>query len=659
MASHLSEMTTRRGCDLEPLNVEGAPSSSATGSQAVQPEAPSPASSRAPSAEPEEPAITLPPLRPRAPKGSGKGGARPSSNARTYRNGAVGPALQRQHRAQKWMNSRLEGLVPRDLHTEDIAILTAQRVQAPAAFQDVVWWAIPEMLQVQDPDAHLPVNVGVVLVFADEHSQSEVELCRRCCKLFEIAGQEAPPMIFLPHSGDPKTSPERSADETCELLTAVFRHGVDMAISGEAEGFELACEVRMAINKHKVLVAQVDHAFQQRRCQIDRFTSTREAIADSVWTYLRLRLRVALPGIDDNIPHGEPRILGNYAVGLRIAIGCDATVHRLHIPDTERQDRRVDPQLDNRAVTLEEMQLALAPEKLSESEVWERFTSLAISEVEPMAVKVTSKEKKTNLAGLKSVSAHVAVWELLSNDQFAHPNITKLAEVMHSETHIFYLMQYGGSETLFQRIRHRSLNRRPLSSRKTREVIVQCIAGLTHMHIGPGIAHRDMKPENVLVSESSGNLAIKITDFDASLTVDARATYRSRLGTFPFSAPEVHLEDSFNPFAADIWSLGVTLLEVMCFVSFLETLISVRHMRRESFGDRAVAQDCYRRIHEHFSRPDAVRDILAEHLRPEMQFAGPSLETIMNGVLSVAHVDERWDAQRLETAAQNDLVAVS
>jgi len=81
-------------------------------------------------------------------------------------------------------------------------------------------------------------------------------------------------------------------------------------------------------------------------------------------------------------------------------------------------------------------------------------------------------------------------------------------------------------------------------------------AGLVHAH-ERGVIHRDIKPHNILITESGD---VKVTDFGVARALDA--TYATRtgsyLGTALYSSPEQLRGDEVTP-KSDVYSLGVTL----------------------------------------------------------------------------------------------------
>ncbi|KAI7907744.1 kinase-like domain-containing protein, partial [Cokeromyces recurvatus] len=72
-----------------------------------------------------------------------------------------------------------------------------------------------------------------------------------------------------------------------------------------------------------------------------------------------------------------------------------------------------------------------------------------------------------------------------------------------------------------------------------------------------GFIHRDIKCENLLISFEG---EVKLADF--GLTAITKRMNSDRLGTAKWMAPEVVIEAEYNE-KIDIWSLGVTLIEML------------------------------------------------------------------------------------------------
>ena len=81
--------------------------------------------------------------------------------------------------------------------------------------------------------------------------------------------------------------------------------------------------------------------------------------------------------------------------------------------------------------------------------------------------------------------------------------------------------------------------------------------GLSVIH-AEGILHRDIKPENVLLHDG----VPKIADLGISRMLDADELAQTFAGTTPYTAPEI-LTSHGATFSADLWSLTVTLYEML------------------------------------------------------------------------------------------------
>ncbi|ESW24648.1 hypothetical protein PHAVU_004G147800 [Phaseolus vulgaris] len=111
------------------------------------------------------------------------------------------------------------------------------------------------------------------------------------------------------------------------------------------------------------------------------------------------------------------------------------------------------------------------------------------------------------------------------------------------------------------------------SEKRLAAVARDILEGLACLH-ARNIAHRDIKPANILVN-SQGE--VKIADFGVSkLMCRALEACKSYVGTCAYMSPERFDPEAsggnYNGFAADIWSLGLTLFELYVgHFPFLET----------------------------------------------------------------------------------------
>jgi serine/threonine-protein kinase Chk1 len=84
------------------------------------------------------------------------------------------------------------------------------------------------------------------------------------------------------------------------------------------------------------------------------------------------------------------------------------------------------------------------------------------------------------------------------------------------------------------------------------------LTGLEYLH-SKGIAHRDMKPENLLYDEK---FLLKIADFGFATSLagkDGAGLLKTVLGTESYMAPEIHQHQKYSGTAVDIFAAGIIL----------------------------------------------------------------------------------------------------
>jgi serine/threonine protein kinase len=137
----------------------------------------------------------------------------------------------------------------------------------------------------------------------------------------------------------------------------------------------------------------------------------------------------------------------------------------------------------------------------------------------------------------------------------SHPNIATVYEFGEAEGQAFLAMEYIEGQTLTKKIQAQQLT--------VDEFITIAAAsadGLAAAH-SKGIIHRDIKPENIMITREG---TVKIMDFGlAKISGRSQVTSAgSRIGTVAYMSPEQARGEEVD-FRTDIWSLGVSLYEVL------------------------------------------------------------------------------------------------
>jgi serine/threonine protein kinase len=98
------------------------------------------------------------------------------------------------------------------------------------------------------------------------------------------------------------------------------------------------------------------------------------------------------------------------------------------------------------------------------------------------------------------------------------------------------------------------VSQRPFSEKLARTVFKQILSALKYLH-GQGLAHLDLKLENILIDPKDG---VKLIDFDACEATD-KTMIDPNKGSLGYRAPEFSKGTLEDLLPADIYSLGVVL----------------------------------------------------------------------------------------------------
>jgi len=136
-----------------------------------------------------------------------------------------------------------------------------------------------------------------------------------------------------------------------------------------------------------------------------------------------------------------------------------------------------------------------------------------------------------------------------------HPNIVELITVDEANGAYFMVMEYVDGEGLDKQIRNEH-GLQPLKALETAIGICSAIV-FAHSH---QVIHRDLRPANILMTKDG---VPKVTDFGTSRVLELQKEdyARTRIGSPPYMAPE-HFRGR-TVFQSDIWSLGVTIYEML------------------------------------------------------------------------------------------------
>lgn len=145
--------------------------------------------------------------------------------------------------------------------------------------------------------------------------------------------------------------------------------------------------------------------------------------------------------------------------------------------------------------------------------------------------------------------------EARSAARLQHPDVVAVLDQGHTPDGVLYLaLEYVGGPTLRDVISRES----PMTARRTLDLLIPVLRGLAQAH-RIGLIHRDVKPENVLLTEDG---QVKVADFGLMRAVDEHTASTTVLGTVGYAAPEL-VGDGPVDQRSDVYAVGIMAYEML------------------------------------------------------------------------------------------------
>lgn len=172
------------------------------------------------------------------------------------------------------------------------------------------------------------------------------------------------------------------------------------------------------------------------------------------------------------------------------------------------------------------------------------------------ACKSIDKSLLSDAVDRECVEKEPKILQQLSN----HPNVLQLYQVFEDENYLHIITDLCSSPDLY----HRLTTSPPLSETTAASILHSLTSAIAHCHRN-GIAHRDIKPDNILFDSRN---KLKLADFGSAEWFNGTTMMSGVVGTPYYVAPEVLLGREYDE-KVDVWSAGVVLyLMLSGFVPF-------------------------------------------------------------------------------------------
>lgn len=139
--------------------------------------------------------------------------------------------------------------------------------------------------------------------------------------------------------------------------------------------------------------------------------------------------------------------------------------------------------------------------------------------------------------------------------QISHPNIVEVFDFKASPEATYLVLEYVLGKNLTELI-----SKEPFPQEVALSITLEILKGLSFAH-EKGIIHRDIKPDNILISEEG---QVKVSDFGLAFIEGAHTLTRQGMvvGTPAYMSPEQAAGKKVD-YRSDIFSAGITLFEML------------------------------------------------------------------------------------------------
>jgi len=508
---------------------------------------------------------------------------------------------------QEWLDNRFAGLSPANFGA-GVHFRTISPLRPPSGFENVWSEVSSDEARGVDLNEHLFEQTLALIVIADPTVDNEYATLRNFVETLDELPEPPAAVIWLQHKPLPQLHLQSmEGDTNGDAVSELLALGLDGVVPWELLGFDLCVQVRSRISRRSSLTRLLEETTNSRRRQTQYADYLQKCIDSILWDHLRSRLCPCIPPVRVDIPAGLPIALGDVTIGRKLGRGMFGSVHILEKP----------PDVE-----------ASGPREV---------------------VKVMEKKHVKDFLDLSCMKRMIDVMHLLSSDKWQHPNITSLHKVYQTPTHICLRMEFGGDCNLYERLRRRDKpdgRHRPIPYKFIVLLVRQLLLAVAHLHTGPSVCHRDVKPENCIIQEDSHMIHLKLTDFDMAMVQGAQTVCRSACGTLPFTAPEVLLKSQYCGKKADMWSLGIVLFEILCGLHIIEQVLAVNEDTLRSVHAGQPNMSVAKKIHDAFRRPGAASEIFDMYVFPDLQELVQIMSPLISDLVTVS-VDGRLNASNL------------
>jgi serine/threonine protein kinase len=135
-----------------------------------------------------------------------------------------------------------------------------------------------------------------------------------------------------------------------------------------------------------------------------------------------------------------------------------------------------------------------------------------------------------------------------------HKQIVDIEEIYETGDTVYIVMEYIKDGDINENNIHAILEQYKYPLKASEKLLTQVINVIDYLH-KYGIVHRDLKLDNILVTDIS-TLEIKLMDFGLATVINSDETIYEKCGTIIYAAPEIFNKTKYNR-NIDLWNIGI------------------------------------------------------------------------------------------------------
>eukprot|EP00047_Mylnosiga_fluctuans_P012454 m.26132 g.26132 ORF g.26132 m.26132 type:complete len:995 (+) comp4245_c0_seq1:43-3027(+) len=211
-----------------------------------------------------------------------------------------------------------------------------------------------------------------------------------------------------------------------------------------------------------------------------------------------------------------------------------------------------------------------------------RHHSNEMCAIKELMVSGNAEETKANMMSIEH-EMNIALCRM------KHTNVVEYYKYFRDGDRVFIVMQLIEGASLGDHLNALIDKGKTMEEARVWNIFIQMCEALRYIHKVVHVVHRDITPNNVMVSW--GN-QVKLADFGLSRKFTSAELLQSRVGTLMYSCPELASDRGYTE-KADVWAAGCVLYQMAALQPPFQCTNALSLVKRIMVRDMAPVPDAY------------------------------------------------------------------